>query len=290
MNQQHRHKRLLRLLVEHDTATVPQLVDWLGVSPATVRRDIRLLDTARQISRVHGGARRMDAGASAPLNSGSFEDSVRTHGERKRAIARRAAALCADGDTVLIGGGTTTFNMVDFLAPRRLRVVTNSFAIARHLLAGSDNDVILAGGKIYPEQGIILSPFEMEAAQYYYADRLFMGIHCLSALGLMEADPLLIQAGRRLIGQAQQVVVLADSSKFGNKGGMFLCALDKISCVITDTGAPDAAVQMLERAGVRVMLVEPDPPPAAGAVHDGAGPRAGPLPAAPRWRGLKPPH
>lgn len=265
MNQQRRHKRLLRLLVEHDTATVPQLVDWLGVSPATIRRDIRLLDTARQISRVHGAVRRMDAGDMALLNSNTFEGSVHTHGERKRAIARRAAALCGDGDTVLVGGGTTTFNMVDFLAPRGLRVVTNSFEIARHLLANGDNEVILSGGKIYPEQGIILSPFDTEALQYCYADKLFIGTRCLSTLGLMEADPLLIQAGRRLIGQAQQVIVLADSSKFGNRGGMFLCALDMISCVITDTGAPDAGVQMLERAGVRVVLVEPE------AIHEPSG-------------------
>lgn len=258
MNQQRRHKRLLKLLVEHDTATVPQLVDWLGVSAATVRRDIRLLDTARQISRMHGAVRRMDAGGASPLRSHTFEDSVHMYGERKRAVARRAAALCNDGDTVLIGGGTTTFKMVDFLAPRGLRVVTNSFEIARHLLANSENDVILSGGKIYPEQGIILSPFDTEALQYCHADKLFMGTRCLSALGLMEADPLLIQAGRRLVSQAQQVIVLADSSKFANRGGMFLCALDKISCVITDTGAPDASVQMLERAGVRVLLVEPD--------------------------------
>lgn len=280
MDQQRRHKRLLRLLVQHDTATVPQLVDWLGVSPATIRRDIRLLDTARQIRRVHGAVRRMDAGDTEPLRASTFDDSARAHGGRKRAIARRAAALCADGDTLLVGGGTTTFNMVDFLAPRGLRVVTNSFEVARHLLANTDNDVILSGGKIYPEQGIILSPFETEAQQYCHADKLFIGARCLSALGLMEADPLLIQAGRRLISQAQQVIVLADSSKFENLGGMFLCALDKISCVITDTGASDANVRMLERAGVRVILVAPD----AGLADGGAAPHALAPPAG------KPPH
>jgi DeoR family ulaG and ulaABCDEF operon transcriptional repressor len=262
MNHQHRHKHLLRLLAEHGAATIPELSHWLGVSPATVRRDIRLLDTAHQLRRTHGGARQAEA-PQAPSHGTAFERGLLTFTDRKRAIARRAAALCADGDTVLIGGGSTTFHLADHLAARQMRVLTNSFALARQLVATSSNEVILSGGKIYPEHGIILSPFDSEAVQHCYASKLFMGARCLSALGLMEEEPLLIQAGRRLIGQAQQLIVLADSSKFGRRGGMFLCALDKIACVISDTGAPDSAVQMLERAGVRVVLVDPeDRPPA----------------------------
>jgi DeoR family ulaG and ulaABCDEF operon transcriptional repressor len=258
LDHQERHKRVLKLLAESGTATVPQLVDWLGVSVATIRRDLRLLDAAQHLRRTRGGARRVESKGAPRLRSTSFHANMSHNVERKRAIARRAVELCADGDTVLIGGGTTTFQMVDFMAGRRMRVMTNSFELARHSIATCDNEVILAGGKIYPEQGVILSPFEREAMQYCYANHLFMGVHCLSSLGMMEADPLLIQAGHRLIPQAQQVTVLADSSKFASKGGMFLCSLDKIACVITDTDAPDAGVQMLERAGVQVLLVEPD--------------------------------
>lgn len=259
MDHQERHKRMLMLLSERGSATVPQLVDWLGVSIATVRRDLRLLDTAQHLRRTRGGARRAESAGAPRLKSIAFHDNMHIHLERKRAIARRAVELCADGDTVLIGGGTTTFQMVDFMAQRPIRVMTNSFELARYSLSVSDNEVILAGGKIYPAQGVILSPFDGEDMRYCYANHLFMGVHGLSTLGMMEADPLLIQAGHRLIPQAQQVTVLADSSKFVNRGGMFLCALEKIACVITDTGAPDEGVRMLERAGVRVLLVTPDP-------------------------------
>jgi DeoR family ulaG and ulaABCDEF operon transcriptional repressor len=151
--------------------------------------------------------------------------------------------------------------MTEFLADRRMRILTNSFEVARRLLNTSENEVILSGGRIYAGQSIILSPFDSEAIQYCYADKLFMGIHGLSALGLMEADPLLIQASRRLIGQAPEVIVLADSSKFHNRGGMFLCGLERVSCVVTDSEAPDTAVQALERAGVSVKLVVPRPFP-----------------------------
>jgi len=291
MDPRYRHKHLLRLLAEHGAAPIPRLAEWLGVSAATVRRDIRLLDTAGQLCRTHGGARRIDPGAAQAAASrmpgaargDTFLDAARANAGSKRAIARHAAALCADGDTLLIGGGTTTFHLAAFLAERRMRVLTNSFAIARELLAAGENDVILTGGKVYPAQGIILSPFDTEAVQYCYADRLFMGAHCLSALGLMEADALLIQAGRRLLHQARDVVVLADSSKFERRGGMFLCALDRVARVVTDTGAPDAGVQMLERAGVKVDVVAPDAP-------SGTGEAACRLAAARNWSSASPPH
>jgi DeoR family ulaG and ulaABCDEF operon transcriptional repressor len=271
MEYQDRHKRLLRLLTEHGAASVTQLARWLEVSSSTVRRDMRLLDTSGQIKRVHGGGKRIEPRRAAVPRS-TAGSGAQQHPECKRAIARCAAALCRDGDTILIGGGTTTSLMADFLAERRMRVLTNSFPVARTLLATSDNEVILSGGKIYADQNIILSPFDSEAIQHCYADKLFMGVHGLTTLGAMEADPLLIQAGRRLISQARHVIVLADSSKFGNRSGMFLCGLEQVSSVITDSGVSDAAVQMLERAGIAVRVVTPDAdgmrsPPTAAARH-----------------------
>lgn len=254
-----RHKRLLKLLTEHGSASVSDLAQWLAVSPSTIRRDMRLLDLSGQIVRVHGGGKRVDVRRAATLKGGSFHDDARRYPERKRAIAWYAASMCRDGETILIGGGTTTCGMTEFLEDRRMRILTNSFEVARILLTTSENEVILSGGKIYAEEKLILSPFDTEAIQYCYADKLFLGVHGLSALGVMEEDPLLVQAGRRLIGQAQQIVVLADSSKFGNRGGMFLCGLDRIASVVTDSDVSDHAVQMLERAGIEVKIVDLHP-------------------------------
>lgn len=221
MDRSHRHKQLLRMLDVRGSMPINELATWLNVSPATVRRDVQLLCTAGQLHRYHGGVGRTEAGALQRLSGGTFEDSARAHTASKLAIARRAASLCKDGETAMIGGGTTTFHMARFLSKRRMRILTNSFAVARELLATSDNEVNLSGGAIYPAQGVIISPFDSEAVQHCCADRLFIGAHCLSTLGAMEADALLIQAGRTLIQQAQQVVILADSSKFARKGACF---------------------------------------------------------------------
>jgi hypothetical protein len=135
-------------------------------------------------------------GTAAALKSHTSRDRVLLHPESKLAIARCAASLCRDGDTILIGGGTTASGMAAFLADRRMRVLTNSFEVARQLLEASENEVIVSGGRIYAEQDIILSPFDTEAVQYCYADKLFIGVHALSALGLRE--------GRSLAGAGRQ--------------------------------------------------------------------------------------
>ena len=162
---------------------------------------------------------------------------------QKRAIAREAVELCKDGEPIIINGGTTTFQMVHFLTSRRMPIFTNSFPIAEHLLKHSKNTVMLSGGTIYREQNIILSPFDNDVTRNFYARRMFMGAQGLGPLGLMEADPLLIQAEQKLIDQADELVVLVDSSKFRQRSSLILCGLSRIATVITDEGIEDREAQ-----------------------------------------------
>lgn len=254
-----RRKRLLKLLAEHNVATVPQLVGWLSASPATVRRDISWLAGRNLLTRIRGGAANL-ARKTAPfaLSNDTFAHNLLCRAEHKRAIARHAATLCSDGDTIIINGGTTTFMMAEFLADKRCKILTNSFLMAERLLVTSQNEIIVPGGSVHREQNVILSPFDNDVTQHHYAARMFMSVYGLSLLGLMEADPLLIQSEKRLIGQAEELIVLANSSKFEKKAGLILCGLNRVATVITDTGATDAAVQSLEQAGVKVVTVAPE--------------------------------
>jgi DeoR family ulaG and ulaABCDEF operon transcriptional repressor len=254
-----RRKRLLKLLAENQTATVRQLVEWLNASPATVRRDISWLAERNLLTRTRGGAENLvQKKRQFPLTSETFQNNIQCFAARKRAIARHAASLCTDGETVIINGGTTTFMMAEFLADKQLKILTNSFLMAERLLVTSQNEIILPGGKVYREQNVILSPFDNDITQHHYAGKMFMSVYGLSLLGLMEADPLLIQAEKRLISQAEELVVLADSSKFERKAGLILCGLERVSRVITDTGVSDKAVQLLEQHGIKVVTVDPD--------------------------------
>ena len=265
-----RRKSLLKLLAEHQVVTVPQLVEWLNASPATVRRDINWLADRKLLARTRGGARNIEQKSRQhPLASERFDNNIQCFASRKRAIARYAASMCADEETIIINGGTTTFMMTEFLTDKHLKILTNSFLMAERLLVSSKSEVIVPGGTIYREQNVILSPFDNDITQHHYASKMFMSVYGLSLLGLMEADPVLIQAEKRLISQTEELIVLADSSKFARRAGLILCGLDRVSTVITDTDVSDKAVQMLEQGGIKVITVQPDQADAYGSGHGG---------------------
>jgi len=255
MHEAERHRVILSAVQDRPVATVADMVTLTGASEATVRRDIATLHVQKRLRRVRGGAEAIAPPAFVGLAGRPFSVNETINIAAKRAIARAAVDLCADGDAIIINGGTTTFQMVHPLSARRCQVFTNSFPIAEHLLKHSRNTILLSGGAIYREQNIILSPFDNDVTRNFYARRMFMGAQGLGPLGLMEADPLLIQAETKLIGQADELVVLVDSTKFRSRSSLILCPLDRIHTVITDDRIGDREAQMLETAGLRLIAV-----------------------------------
>ncbi len=256
LHETERHTVILSAVQDRPFASVIDLCGLTGASEATIRRDIATLHMQKKLRRVRGGAEAIAPPQFVGLAGRTFAVNETIRIEEKQAIARAAAELCEDGDPIIINGGTTTFQMVHPLANRRMQVFTNSFPIAEHLLKHSKNTVMLSGGAIYREQNIILSPFENDVTRNFYARRMFMGAQGIGPLGLMEADPLLIQAEEKLIGQADELVVLVDSSKFDARSSLVLCPLERIDIVITDAGISDRAAEMLEAADIKLIVAE----------------------------------
>ena len=266
MHEKERHRIILSAVQDRPVVTVLDVCNLTGASEATVRRDIATLHMQKKLRRVRGGAEAITPPQFVGLAGRTFAVNETMRIKEKQAIARAAVDLCEDGDSIIINGGTTTFQMVHPLASRRMQVFTNSFPIAEHLLKHSKNTIMLSGGTIYREQNIILSPFDNDVTRNFYAKRMFMGVQGLGPLGLMEADPLLIQAEQKLIGQADELVVLADSSKFENRSSLVLCPLARITTVITDGMVSDKAASMLEAAEVNLIVVQSG----AGQIEKGA--------------------
>jgi DeoR family transcriptional regulator, ulaG and ulaABCDEF operon transcriptional repressor len=256
MHESERHRIILSVLQERPLATVGDLVSLTSSSEATIRRDIATLHVQKKLRRVRGGAEAISPPQFVGLAGRPFSVNEGMNIAAKRAIARAAVDLCEDGDAIIINGGTTTFQMVHPLTARRCQVFTNSFPIAEHLLKHSKNTILLSGGTIYREQNIILSPFDNDVTRNFYAQRMFMGAQGLGPLGLMEADPLLIQAEQKLIGQADELIVLVDSSKFRSRSSLILCPLSRIHTVITDDGISDREAQMLAAADIRLIVAQ----------------------------------
>lgn len=252
-----RHRIILSAVQERPVITVAEICGLTGASEATVRRDISQLHLAKKLRRVRGGAEAISPPQFVGINARPFAVNQTINIAQKRAIAQAAVELCADGDAIIINGGTTTFQMVHPLTTKRLQVFTNSFPIAEHLLKHSKNTVLVPAGAIYREQNIILSPFDTDGSGHFYARRMFMGCRGLGPLGLMEGDPLLVQAEQKLIGQADELVVLADSTKFTQRSSLLLCPLARIHTVITDEGIDDKTAKMLESSDIQVIVATP---------------------------------
>jgi DeoR family ulaG and ulaABCDEF operon transcriptional repressor len=254
MHESERHRIILSAIEGRPVVSVADLVTLTDSSEATIRRDIATLHVQKKLRRVRGGAESIAPPQYVGINARPFSVNEVIRIAEKRAIARAAVDLCADGEAIIINGGTTTFQMVHPLTAKRLQVFTNSFPIAEHLLKHSKNTVLLPAGAIYREQNIILSPFDEDGSRHFYARRMFMGCRGLGPLGLMEGDPLLVQAEQKLIGQADELVVLADSTKFAARSSLLLCALNRIHTVITDDGITDRDAAMLESAEIKLIV------------------------------------
>lgn len=261
VHERERWQVIKALLRERSLVRIADACRATGVSEASIRRDFARLAAQGLAIRVHGGLEALPDTVNAPgdvvsLATRSFDVSQTLNRDAKRAIANAAVALCTDGETIIINGGTTTYQMGEYLRERRLKVLTNSYLLADALIHTSKCRVALPGGEVYREQGMIVSPFEEDAIQHYSATRMFMSAISIGPLGVIEGDPLLARAESKLLKRADKLIVLADSSKFVSRGSLVVCPLSRIDTLITDSDAPSDALDMLRGHGVRVVVVD----------------------------------
>ncbi|QCI98873.1 DeoR/GlpR family DNA-binding transcription regulator [Agrobacterium larrymoorei] len=254
MHESERHRIILSAVQEKPVVTVQDIAELTDASEATIRRDIASLHVQGKLRRVRGGAEAVHPPQLGNLAARPFRVSESVNIDKKRAIARKAVDLCEEGDAIIINGGTTTFQMVHYMSARRLQVMTNSFAIAEHLVKHSKCNVSVPGGAIYRDQSLILSPFENDAIRNFYARRIFIGAQGVGALGIMESDALVIQSEQKLMRQAEELIVMIDSSKFRKRSSLILTPLETVSTIITDEDISDEAARMVEAAGVTLVI------------------------------------
>ncbi|MQT12593.1 DeoR/GlpR family DNA-binding transcription regulator [Segnochrobactrum spirostomi] len=257
MLERERHRLILKLVEERSVVSVGDLVDLLDASEATIRRDIIALADRGELKRVRGGAEALRPRHTPHLVGVPFVVNLETAIAEKRAIARAAARLVEPDDSVIINGGTTTLRLVEFLAGLDLDILTNSFPIAADLLVKARSRITLPGGTVYPEQNIILSPFEEADAIDHFAGRImFTGCYGVGRLGWMETDPLVIQSERRLLKRAERLVVMADARKLRARSAMVVTPLERVDVLVTDSSAREEDLAIVREAGIEVVIAE----------------------------------
>lgn len=265
MHASEREQLILSLLVERGFVSFRELDGRVTASPATIRRDLEKLELAGKLTRVRGGARlarsEEPAGHAPYLSGAPFHENLSRNRAAKEAIGRAAAQLCHNGDSIIIDGGSTTLQMCPYLDPLSLQVLTNSLHIVSALLPQQKTSISIPAGTLFREQNIVLSPYEDDGSDRYRASRMFMGASAVGEHGAMQSDVILVQAERRLIGLADELVLLVDSSKFQAPTGHVVCGLDDVAVLITDDGIDDATAKMMEsRVGKLVIVSTRDAP------------------------------
>jgi len=253
MTESERHKRMLGLLKDRPFASVRDLQGVVDASPATIRRDIAKLHAAGAVRKVFGGIAAPESpGAPGRVTARPFTENQMLGVAAKKAIAMEAAALVQDGDALIIHGGSTCYLFAMLLANRNVRIYTNSMPLAASLWQNGTCHLTLAGGELYREPGIVFSP--QAGPPEFYASKFFLGAQAITPSGMQESHPLIVRETELLLQRADEVIVLADSRKFGLRARYPIMPLTRIGTLITDEGLTEADHRMLSDAGIRVII------------------------------------
>ena len=245
-----RRDSILQVIEEQGFASLQELVTRLGASESTVRRDLEYLDGIGQIRRTRGGA------AYTGESITPFEERRASAMPEKQRIGRVVAELIPHGATILLDGGTTTLEVARCLAGKTLQVVTNSLPIANLLAQQPSIELILIGGYLYPRTGVALGPLAAAALAEMHVPRLIMGTGGITEKGLFNSNTLLVECERLMLQAAEEVWVVADSSKFGRSALAYLCELSKVTRIIVDGGLSDHWRDVIRAAGIELTLAD----------------------------------
>ncbi len=244
-----REKKILELLTEENNLTVNEISSRLNVSRVTIRSDFNSLEEKGLIVRIRGGA--------FPAFHPEILESQKTMVHEKIRIAKAAAALISDGDTVMINDGTTSSLIPKFLLGKRdIRIVTNSTLIFTYARINPSLHLTLVGGEFRPSSEAIVGPIALKDLENYHVKYAFLGTGGFSReTGLTSQLVDGAEIFRKMCMQAEKVVVVADSSKYGKNGFVKIFPLDRMDILITDIGLDSQTVENLEEEEFMIKLV-----------------------------------
>jgi DeoR family fructose operon transcriptional repressor len=228
-----RKEQILILLRENTKILVPELCKIFQVSPATIRNDLRDLEKEGKLRRTHGGA--------IPVGKSSFEmnsaDKEITCLEQKQKIAKYAAQLVEDGDTIALDSGTTMLELAKCLSDKKnLTIVLNDIQIASYLEQNSSANIIVIGGTLRHGFRCTIGPMTIDALQNLNVDKAFIATNAFSVeKGFTTPDLNQAEVKKAFIQTASERIVLCDSSKIGKITFASFATIQDVDKLITDS-------------------------------------------------------
>lgn len=252
-----RYMRIVEAVNDQGKMTVSQLSELLNVSAATIRRDLEKLEDKNLLVRTHGGAMANQPELLEVVYEKTFNEKQEALVEEKQRIAAVAATLVQDGDSVLLTPGTTNMFLASLLTEKQgLTIVTNAANISTHLASYPGVETILIGGKLRSKSFASVGPLAEQALNHIRVNKLFLGVdgfdfkEGLTTMNLSEAS-----INRKMMTIAQEVIVVADHTKFGKVMFSHIAPLHQVDQVISDTGLAPAIAEQIMHMGIKLTLI-----------------------------------
>jgi DeoR/GlpR family transcriptional regulator of sugar metabolism len=227
----------------------------LGVTAATIRRDLAVLEEEGVLARSHGGA--VSRTPSTNFQP-SYDALGRSHRAEKQAIAREAERLILDGETVFLEGSTTVFELARRLLHRnRLTVITNSPPIVDEFQRSQHVSVISTGGELQKDIFYLSGVWAQRALSEIRVDKAVLGVSAIDpAYGISTASQAEAQIKKMILKSARVSIALADHTKFGNQGFAYVGPVTDIDILVTDSATGPQYLRPLREAGVELILAD----------------------------------
>ncbi|SMC24535.1 transcriptional regulator, DeoR family [Clostridium acidisoli DSM 12555] len=252
LNQDKRMTEIVQYIKENKYITLEIICKLCGISRYTARKDLLSLEKRGILTRTHGGA------VLPILNKEvkCYKDRLKSYSNEKKIIGKMAAALIKNGKKIILDSSTTVEACVEFINEKNCYIITNSINLAELVIEIENTDIFLLGGKINKEHRYLYGPSTIAELSNYCVDKAFIGTVGISEDGLTVAQEEDGHVVKKMIKQSNQVIVLADHSKFGRKG-FFKCAdISDIDVIITDKLPDKDLMEIFYYNRVEVMVAE----------------------------------
>ena len=249
-----RHELILKKLQQDGRVSIDDLSDQMKVSGVTIRKDLKLLEDKNLLFRTRGGG-----SISNPYKiEKPIHEKELISVKEKQQIARAALKLIGDNDSIIIGSGTTVFELARCLHPsKRLTVITPALKVALELCNRPNVEVLQLGGMLRPNSSSVAGFFAENILEDISCGILFLGVDGIDLnFGLSITNLAETSLDQKMMDAAQSIVIMADSTKFGQRGVGRIGSLEQIQYIITDDGVSSETIKQLEEKGVKVIIAK----------------------------------
>lgn len=247
-----RQRQIVELLMVHKKLIVVDLCKIFDVTPPTIRSDLKELEARGLLQRTHGGAI-LNSKTGQEMN---FSQREVENIKEKRLIAKAAADIIHDGDTIIIDSGTTTLELTKCLAfKKKLTIITIDFKVAAWLEDNTDFNIFFLGGFIKRDFHCTIGPEVVNTLQTMCADKCIIGTTGITAeRGISTPDAYHAEIRRKMMSVSSKSIVLADSRKLGKNAFSIVAPLNDVDTLVIDNKINPSDIKMLEDAGITVIV------------------------------------